>query len=79
MAAGDIHVADLLDTEMDSVVRSHHLNKPVWSPVIGEQFVLEKEPASQFTQWICSGSDKEFSDSGCIPSEKNIHRSHGIL
>ena len=46
MVAGDIHVADLLDTEMDSMVRSHHLNKPVWSPVIGEQFVLEKEPAA---------------------------------
>ena len=30
MAAGDIHVADLLDTEMDSMVRSRHLNKPVW-------------------------------------------------
>ena len=48
MAAGDIRVADPVDTsvhhEMDDVVRSHHVYKSVWSPVI-EQLILEKEPA----------------------------------
>ena len=28
------------------------------------QLILEKEPTGQSTQWICSGSDKEFSDGG---------------
>ena len=49
MAAGDTHVADPLDTvyhEMDSMVHGHHVYKSVWSPVVGEQLVLEKEPAN---------------------------------
>ena len=53
MAADDACVADLVDTvhhEMDSVVCGHHVYKSVWSPVIGEQLVLEKEPVSQSTQ-----------------------------
>ena len=49
MAAGNTYVADLVDTvhhEMDSMVRSHRAyNKPVWSPVLGEQVILDKEPA----------------------------------
>ena len=51
MATDDVHVADLLDTvhhEMDGMVRSHHVNL-CGLPVIGEQLVLEKEPASQST------------------------------
>ena len=28
------------------MVRSHHVYKKVWLPVIGEQLVLEKEPAN---------------------------------
>ena len=61
MTAGNSCVADLLDTvhhEMDSVFRSHHVYKSVWSPIIGEQLILEKEPANQSTWWIYSGSDK---------------------
>ena len=59
--AHDTCVADLLDTvhhEMESVFHSHHVYKSVWSPVIEEQLVLEKEPADQLTQQIYSGSDK---------------------
>ena len=52
MAAGNTREADPVDTvqhEMDSTVRSHHFYKSVQSPVIGEQLVLEKEPAGQST------------------------------
>ena len=45
MAAGDTPVADLSDTvhhEMDSMVHSHHAYKSVWSPIIGEQLILER-------------------------------------
>ena len=51
MEADDARVADRLDTahhKMDSVIRSHHVYKSVWSPVI-EHLILEKEPASQST------------------------------
>ena len=59
MEAGNIHVAEWLNTayqwhEIGSVVHSHHVYKSVWLPVI-EQLILEKEPAGQFTQWICNG------------------------
>ena len=67
MEAGHACIADPLDTvhhEMGSVVCSHHVYKTVWSPVIGEQLVLEKDPVSQSTQRFCSGNDKGFSDSG---------------
>ena len=50
MAAGDNHVADPLDSvhhEMDIVVRSHHVYESVWSPILREQLILEKELASQ--------------------------------
>ena len=77
MAAGDIHVADLLDTEMDSVIRSHCIYKSMWLPLMGEQLVLEKEPASQST--LCSGNDNEFLHSGPHSIRKIIHRSHGIF
>ena len=53
MAAGNVRVADLLDTvhhDMDRVVCSHHVSKSVWSPEIGERLILEKEPAGQSTQ-----------------------------
>ena len=53
MAAGDTHVADPLDTvhhEKESLAHSLHVYKSVWSPVIKEQLVLEKEPAGQSTQ-----------------------------
>ena len=53
MAAGEVQVVDPLDTllhEMDSMTHSHNVYKSVWSPVIGEKFVLEKEPNSQSTQ-----------------------------
>ena len=52
MGAGDTLVADPVDAahhEMDNMVRSHHVYKSVWSPVI-EQLVLEKEPAGQSTR-----------------------------
>ena len=52
MTAGNICVADPVDIvhhEMDSAVCSHFVYKSVWSPVIGEQLVLEKEPAGQST------------------------------
>ena len=49
MAAGNTCATDPVDTvhhEMDSTVRSHRFYKSVWSPVIGEQLILEKGPAS---------------------------------
>ena len=57
MAAGNTSVADPVDIvyhEMDSTVRSRRVYKSVWSPVIGEQLLLEKELAGQSTQLICS-------------------------
>ena len=53
MEAGHACVADPLNTaqhEMDSVVHSHHVYKSVWSPVIEEQLIMEKEPVGQSTQ-----------------------------
>ena len=47
--ASNAHVADQLDTvhhEMDSMVRGHHVYKSVWSPVVGQKIVLEKEIAN---------------------------------
>ena len=52
MATGDTRAADPVDTvhhKMDSVVHSYHFYKSMQLPVIGEQLVLEKEPAGQFT------------------------------
>ena len=57
MAAGDTLAADPVDTvhyEMDSAVSSHCVYKSVQLPVIGEQLVLEKMPADQFTRQICN-------------------------
>ena len=54
MATGDACVSDLLDTvhhEMDNVVRGHHVYKSVWLPVIGEQLILEKEPANPHNEF----------------------------
>ena len=67
--------------EMDSMFCSHHVYKSVCSPIIGEQLVLEKEPADQSTRWIYSGSDQRQSQiEGHTPYwGKFIHRSHGIL
>ena len=51
MAADNTHVADLLDTvhhKMDGMVHSQHVNL-CGLPVIGEQLILEKEPAGQST------------------------------
>ena len=53
MVAGDTHVTDPVDTvhhEMNSAVYSHRVYKSLWSPVIGKQLILAKEPASQSTQ-----------------------------
>ena len=68
MAAGDTCVADLVDTvhhEMDSTARSHHFYKSVQSSVIGDQLVLEKEPAgNRHDDFVVCGSVKgQFSDS----------------
>ena len=48
---------------MVCMVHGHHIYKFVGSPGTGEELVLEKEPAGQSIQWICSGSDKGLSDS----------------
>ena len=51
MEAGDTCVADPVDTvhhEMDSIICSHHVCKICLLPVIGEQLVVEKDPAGQF-------------------------------
>ena len=58
-----------------------YTNQCMCSPVIGEQLVLEKEPADQSTRWIYSGSDKCQSQiEGPTPYwSKFIHRSCGIL
>ena len=45
MVAGNTYVADPLDTmqhEMYSMVHSHHAYKSVWSPIIGEQLIMER-------------------------------------
>ena len=54
MEAGEAHVADPLDTahhKIDSVVHGHHAYKSVWSLVIGEQLILEKEPANPYNKF----------------------------
>ena len=46
MEAGDIHVANPLDTvhhEMDGMACNHHIYESVQLPVIGEQLIIEKE------------------------------------
>ena len=81
MVAGNTCVADPVDTvhhKMNSKVRSNHVYKSVWSPVIGEQLILEKKPAGQSTQWICSGSDNGFSDSW-PHSVGNLFTDHMVL
>ena len=53
MRAGDIHIADPLNTvhhEMDSMVYSDHVYKSVWSPIIGKTTCSEKEPIGQSTR-----------------------------
>ena len=70
---------DTVDHEIDSIARGHHVYKSVWLPVIVEQLILEKEPASQSIWWSYSDSDKGFSDSGPHFVWKFIHRSSGIL
>ena len=71
MAGEDTCVADLLN------IVHHEMDSMFQSPVI-EQLILEKELTGQFTQWICSGSDKGFSDSRLHSIGKIIHRSCGI-
>ena len=53
METGEVQVVDPLDTllhEMDSMAHSHNVYKSVWSPVIGQKFILEKEPNGQSRQ-----------------------------
>ena len=48
MAAGNTHVADLLDTvyhEMDKLTCSHHDYKSVWSPVANRRATFPGEGA----------------------------------
>ena len=84
VAVGHVCVTDPLTHfdvhhEMDSAVCSHHVYKSVWLPATEEHLVLEKEPASHSTRWICSAVIKDSQIVGHILSEKIIHRSHGIL
>ena len=72
MVGEDTCVADLLD------IVHHEMDSMFQSPVI-EQLILEKKLTGQFTHWICSGSDKGFSDSGLHSIGKIIHRSCGIF
>ena len=54
MAAGDAHVAGLLDTvhhEMDNVVCGYYVYKLVWLLIIGEQLIPEKELASPHNEF----------------------------
>ena len=34
----------------DSVVRGHHIHKTVWTPVIGEELLVEREVGNQHDQ-----------------------------
>ena len=81
MAAGDTSILDPLDPvhhEVNSMpVYSHHVYISVRSPVI-EQLILEKELNGQSTQWICSSSDKGFSDVGLTPLE-NLFTNHVVF
>ena len=82
IVVGDTCVPDPLDTvhnKMDSVVCSHQVHKYVWSPVLGEQLVLKKEPAGQSTWWIHSGSGKELSDSGPHSIRKKLFIDHMVF
>ena len=75
MAADNNLLADPLDTvhhEMDSMIRDHHVYKSVWSPVIAEQLILEKEPANPNDEFAVA----VIKDSH-IP--RITQRSHGIL
>ena len=45
----DYHMIDTVHHEMDSVTHIHHVYKSMWLPVIGEQLILEKEPAGHST------------------------------
>ena len=47
---GQIRLILCTTDEMESMFRSYHVYKSVWLPVVGEQLVLEKEPANQSTQ-----------------------------
>ena len=57
MAAGDAHVADLLDTmhhEIDNVVcgyYGYYIYKLVWLLIIGEQLIPEKELANSHNEF----------------------------
>ena len=57
MAADNIHATDAVDHDCGTTMMKWTawlvvtvVYKSVQSPVIGEQYVLEKEPASQYTQ-----------------------------
>ena len=43
---------DSMHHEMESVIYGHHVYKSVWSPVKGEQFILEKEPANPLDEFV---------------------------
>ena len=35
----------------DSVVRDHHIYKSIWTPVIGEEFSLEREDSNAHNEY----------------------------
>ena len=91
MATGDTHVADPLDTmyhEMDSIVHSHHVYKPVWLPKIGEQLILERSLPANVHNKIAVVVIKDSHVVSRILSQnyswvvfccKIIHGSHSVL
>ena len=75
---------DPLDTvhhEIDSMVRGYHVYKSVWLPVIVEQLVLEKEPATAnpHDEVAVTMIKDSLIAGGPHFVWKFIHRSHGIL
>ena len=71
MAGSDTHVAYLLNTmhhKMDNMVHSHHAYKSVWSPIIGEQFILERSlPANLHNKIAVVVIIKDSQVVSCIP------------
>ena len=72
---------DTVYHEMDSIVCSHHVYKSVWLSVIGEQLVLEKEPAGQSTCTMNLKYVTVIKDSQIFgtPSENYSHADHMVL
>ena len=73
--------------KMDSMVHSHHAYKSVWSPIIGEQLILDRSlPANLHNIAVVVIKDSQTLSrilsqnySWVVFCRKIIHGSHGVL